>query len=149
MILSSSPGLSDGVAKVWGTGYLLMASGPSWGKKNGIFHLPQSKIAMKNPQIFFWIFPGMLEPRVVVFPSLSAVFSSLFPVFMTKIPEDGYLFHFLTVPHTIPVVLQQLWLHLNPKSQCCHRSSSRKGRRPWLGAPYLVEAKKMSQNLGF
>lgn len=36
--LSSPPGLSNGVAKVWGTGYLLMVmGGPRRGKKSDIF----------------------------------------------------------------------------------------------------------------
>ena len=51
VILSSPPRLSNGVAKVWGTGYLLMVmGGPRRGKKRWHFS-PDSKIAHEKSTI--------------------------------------------------------------------------------------------------
>lgn len=114
----------------------MVMGGPRRGKKRWHFS-PESKIANEKSTIFSssGFFHVKKDLGLVDFvPILCPCFSCVFPVFMTKIYKNPQRCG-ICVPfsHYSTCYKRQF------KSQCCHRSSSRKRRRPWLSTPYLTK----------
>lgn len=107
VILSFPPGLSNGVAKVWGTGYLSMVPVQGEGRKNR--HVSPSWIEDRNEKSTNFLLPGILDLRRSLFFSIFVrFFVCVFLVFMTKILKGAtFCSIFSLFRNAIQPVLQQ------------------------------------------
>lgn len=126
--LSSPPRLSNGVAKVWGTGYLLIVmGGPRRGKKRWHFS-PESKIAHEKSTFLSssGFFQVKKRPEAsYFFPILCQCFSCVFPGFHDKnIQKSSKVRYFCSSFSLCHMLQKAVQVTMLPQKQLQEREAS-------------------------